>query len=197
MNKPLNFSQGQSRGYVSSMVLKRCQINNVDNGRLWYHPHMSQIIFYTWFLVKWIILISSTDGSTSGPQHYEIVYPQKVDSVGSFLSYLVSHRASRVQRRHTGVYTENLPNVYYQLQYGGQDLHFSLTLNPNLLAPGFLTERRHGGLQGSTLHSPGNSQCYFLGDVRSKSTKNGHAAISTCDGLVSLKAQNVLYLFMT
>ncbi|XP_062868970.1 A disintegrin and metalloproteinase with thrombospondin motifs 7 [Trichomycterus rosablanca] len=124
--------------------------------------------------------------STNGLLQYEIVYPQKVDSAGSFVSNLVSHRASRVQRRHTGKSTENLPNVYYQLQYGGQDLQFNLTLNPYLLAPGFLTERRHGGLQGSTLHSPGNSQCYFLGEVRSKSARNGQAAISTCDGLTGL-----------
>lgn len=79
---------------------------------------------------------------------------------------------------------ESLPNVFYHLQYNGEDLLFNLTLNPYLLAPGFLTERRAGGLRGSTLHSPGNSLCYFLGEVWSESAAKGQAAVSTCDGLV-------------
>ncbi|TTA54982.1 A disintegrin and metalloproteinase with thrombospondin motifs 7 [Bagarius yarrelli] len=104
----------------------------------------------------------------------------------SFISNLVSYRVSRLRRRHATDSNESLPHVFYHLQYNGEDLLFNLTLNPYLLAPGFLTERRSGGLRGSTLHSPGNPLCYFLGEVRSDSAAKGQAAVSTCDGLTGL-----------
>lgn len=103
---------------------------------------------------------------------------------GAFISNLVSYRVSRVRRRHTVDSTEKLTHVFYHLQYNGEDLLFNLTLNPNLLAPAFLTERRIGGVRGSTLRSPNSSLCYFLGEVWSESAAKGQAAVSTCDGLV-------------
>ncbi|XP_072516246.1 A disintegrin and metalloproteinase with thrombospondin motifs 7 isoform X1 [Salminus brasiliensis] len=127
-----------------------------------------------------------TDSSLEGLLQHEIVHPQRVDSTGHFISNLVSHRVSRVRRRQTEESRESLAHVFYNLHYGGQELLFNLTLNPYLLAPGFLTERRHGGLQGSTLHSHGHSLCYFLGEVWSSSATKGQAAVSTCDGLTGL-----------
>uniref|UniRef100_A0A9J7X5V0 A disintegrin-like and metallopeptidase (reprolysin type) with thrombospondin type 1 motif, 7 n=1 Tax=Cyprinus carpio carpio TaxID=630221 RepID=A0A9J7X5V0_CYPCA len=115
-----------------------------------------------------------------------IVHPVRVDSLGHILSNLVSHRVRRIQRRGTVQNKKSLAQVFYHLQYGGQNLHFNLTLNPHLLAPGFLTEWRYGGLQGSTLHSHGHSLCYFLGDVWSSTLKWGQAALSTCNGLTGL-----------
>ncbi|XP_016339498.1 A disintegrin and metalloproteinase with thrombospondin motifs 7 [Sinocyclocheilus anshuiensis] len=126
------------------------------------------------------------DSTVDGLPNYEVVHPVRVDSSGHFLSNLVSHRMSRIQRRETVKNKESLAQVFYHLQYGGQDLHFNLTLNPHLLAPGFLTEWRYGGLQGSTLHSHGHSLCYFLGDVWSSTLKWGQAALSTCNGLTGL-----------
>lgn len=125
------------------------------------------------------------DSSPNGFPNYEVVHPIRVDSSGHLLSNHVSHRVSRIQRRETSKDKESLAQVFYHLQYDGQDLHFNLTLNPHLLAPGFLTEWRYGGLQGSTLNSHGHSLCYFLGDVWSSTLKWGHAALSTCNGLVS------------
>ncbi|KAI4904640.1 hypothetical protein NFI96_029292, partial [Prochilodus magdalenae] len=140
-----------------------------------------------WLSVLNIIFsISSPDSSLEGLLQYEVVHPQRVDSTGHFISNLVSHRVSRIRRRQTLESSESLAHVFYNLQYGGQDLLFNLTLNPHLLAPGFLTERRHGGLQGSTLHSHGHSLCYFLGEVWSSSATKGQAAVSTCDGLTGL-----------
>ncbi|XP_026071704.1 A disintegrin and metalloproteinase with thrombospondin motifs 7-like [Carassius auratus] len=127
-----------------------------------------------------------TDSSVDGLPNYEVVHPVRVDSSGHILSNLVSHRVSRIQRRETFKNKESLAQVFYHLQYGGQDLHFNLTLNPHLLAPGFLTEWRYGGLQGSTLHSHGHALCYFLGDVWSGTVKRGEAALSTCNGLTGL-----------
>ncbi|XP_051985253.1 A disintegrin and metalloproteinase with thrombospondin motifs 7-like, partial [Xyrauchen texanus] len=130
--------------------------------------------------------VQETDSSVDGLPNYEVVHPFRVDSAGHFLSNLVSHRVSRVQRRETAKTAQNAAQVFYHLQYGGHDLHFNLTLNSHLLAPGFITELRSGGLQGSTLHGHGHSLCYFLGDVRSSSLKSGHAALSTCNGLTGL-----------
>ncbi|GAA6091907.1 A disintegrin and metalloproteinase with thrombospondin motifs 7 isoform X2 [Tachysurus ichikawai] len=132
------------------------------------------------------VLNESTGSSHEGNVRYEIVHPQRVDSDGGFISNLLSYRMSRLRRRQIVDNVESLPNVFYHLQYNGEDLLFNLTLNPYLLAPGFLTERRAGGLRGSTLHSPGNSLCYFLGEVWSESAAKGQAAVSTCDGLTGL-----------
>lgn len=64
-------------------------------------------------------------------------------------------------------------------------MNFNLTFNPHLLAPGFLTERRYGGLEGAQIQPPASSQCFFLGEVWEEAAVKGSAAISTCDGLVS------------
>lgn len=116
---------------------------------------------------------------------YEVVHPTRVDARGHFLSNFLSHHARRVQRREASEGTANLDRVFYQLWHGDHSLHFNLTLNPHLLAPGFLTERRYGGLDGAQIHPPAFSQCHFLGEVWDEATVKGRAAISTCDGLVS------------
>lgn len=115
---------------------------------------------------------------------YEVVHPTRVDVRGHFLSNFLSHHARRVQRREASERAA-VDRVYYQLWHGGRSLHFNLTLNPHLLAPGFLTERRYGGLDGTKIHPPASAQCHFLGDVWDGATVKGNAAISTCDGLVS------------
>ncbi|KAM7405853.1 hypothetical protein PAMP_000273 [Pampus punctatissimus] len=117
---------------------------------------------------------------------YEVVHPSRVDAKGHFLSNFLSHHARRVQRREASEEPENLDHVFYQLWHGGHSLHFNLTLNPHLLAPGFLTERRYGGLDGAKIQPPGSSQCHFLGEVWDGTTVKGNAAISTCDGLTGL-----------
>ncbi|KAM9366951.1 A disintegrin and metalloproteinase with thrombospondin motifs 7 [Symphorus nematophorus] len=117
---------------------------------------------------------------------YEVVHPTRVDARGHFLSNFLSHHARRVQRREASEGPVDLDRVFYQLWHGGHSLHFNLTLNPHLLAPGFLTERRYGGLDGAQIHPPGSSQCHFLGEVWDEATVKGNAAISTCDGLTGL-----------
>ncbi|KAL2088451.1 hypothetical protein ACEWY4_015350 [Coilia grayii] len=138
-----------------------------------------------------VVLENMTCGFVQGsdvPQErpaYEVVYPLRVDLQGHFLSSAVSYRVSRIQRRETQV-AGKLAQVFYHLQYGGHDLHFNMTLNPNLIAPGFVTEKRHGGLQGSNLHRPRHYLCHFLGKVSEGSVVQGQAALSTCDGLTGL-----------
>ncbi|XP_032370029.1 A disintegrin and metalloproteinase with thrombospondin motifs 7 [Etheostoma spectabile] len=117
---------------------------------------------------------------------YEVVHPTRVDARGHFLSNFLSHHARRVQRREASEGPADVDRVFYQLLHGGHSLHFNLTPNPYLLAPGFLTERRYGGLDGAQIHPPGSSQCHFLGEVWDEAVGKGSAAISTCDGLTGL-----------
>uniref|UniRef100_A0A8C3GAL2 ADAM metallopeptidase with thrombospondin type 1 motif 7 n=1 Tax=Cyclopterus lumpus TaxID=8103 RepID=A0A8C3GAL2_CYCLU len=98
----------------------------------------------------------------------------------------LSHHARRVQRREASEGPADMDRVFYQLWHGGHSLHFNLTLNPHLLAPGFLTERRYGGLDGAQIRPAGSSRCYFLGEVWGEAVGKGSAAISTCDGLTGL-----------
>ncbi|KAM8894980.1 A disintegrin and metalloproteinase with thrombospondin motifs 7 isoform 2-T2 [Spinachia spinachia] len=121
------------------------------------------------------------------PQH-DVVHPTRVDARGHFLSNFLSHRVRRVQRREAPQGPAEGDRVYYQLWHGGHALHFNLSLNPLLLAPGFVTERRYGGLDGARMIRPAasSSQCHFLGAVRGDVIGKGSAAISTCDGLTGL-----------
>lgn len=119
---------------------------------------------------------------------YEVVHPARVDARGHFLSNFLSHHARRVTRREAVEGSADLDRVFYQLRHGDRGLRLNLTLNPHLLAPAFVTERRYGGLRGARIQPlPRSSQCHFLGEVWDEATVKGSAAISTCDGLVSYK----------
>ncbi|TKS69568.1 disintegrin and metalloproteinase with thrombospondin motifs 7 [Collichthys lucidus] len=120
------------------------------------------------------------------PPQYEVVHPTRVDAKGHFLSNILSHHARRVQRREASEGPADLDRVFYQFWHADHSLHFNLTLNPHLLAPGFLTERRYGGFEEAQIRPTGSSQCHFLGEVWDEDSVKGSAAISTCDGLTGL-----------
>uniref|UniRef100_A0A8C5HU24 A disintegrin and metalloproteinase with thrombospondin motifs 7-like n=1 Tax=Gouania willdenowi TaxID=441366 RepID=A0A8C5HU24_GOUWI len=115
-----------------------------------------------------------------------LVHPTRVDARGHFLSNFLSHNARRVQRRQASDGLDDPDRVFYKFWHGGQSLLFNLTPNAHLLAQGFLTERRFGGLNGAQIHPPQVSLCHFLGEVWDDATVQGSAAISTCDGLTGL-----------
>ncbi|XP_041847469.1 A disintegrin and metalloproteinase with thrombospondin motifs 7 isoform X1 [Melanotaenia boesemani] len=135
---------------------------------------------------KTSMLPHETERLLQDPSQYEVVHPIRVDARGHFLSNFLSHQSRRVQRREASEELVDLNRVFYQFFHGGRILHFNLSLNPNLLAPGFLTERRYGGLDGAQIHRPGVSHCYYLGEVWDETTVKGSAAISTCNGLTGL-----------
>lgn len=109
-----------------------------------------------------------------------------MDARGHFLSNFLSYHAGRVQRREASEEPANdSGRVFYQLWHDSHSLHLNLSLNPHLLAPGFLTERRYGGLDGAQIRPRGPSRCHFLGQVWDEASVRGTAAISACDGLVS------------
>ncbi|KAJ8417177.1 hypothetical protein AAFF_G00284040, partial [Aldrovandia affinis] len=126
------------------------------------------------------------DTVIEGIPQYEVVHPSRVDAAGRFVTNVLSHRVSRVKRRDAVSGEERRDRAFYQLWHVGQDLRLNLTLNPNLLAPGFLTERRYGGLEGAKIRSRGHALCHFLGEVWEQRVVRGRAAISTCDGLTGL-----------
>ncbi|NWW34426.1 ATS7 metalloproteinase, partial [Panurus biarmicus] len=109
----------------------------------------------------------------------DIVHPIKVDESGSFLSYDLSHRALH---RRSPASRSKLP-AFYELQYKGQPLKFNLSLNRHLLAPGFVSERRFGGIAGAKIQPHPYNSCHMIGEVRGRALQGGLAALSTCDGL--------------
>nr|XP_015809093.2 A disintegrin and metalloproteinase with thrombospondin motifs 7 [Nothobranchius furzeri] len=134
--------------------------------------------------------LSDEPAFPEGFQHnlhqFEVVHPVRVDARGHFLSNFLAHHAHRVQRREASEENIYSDQVFYRFLHHGHSLHFNLTLNPNLLAPGFMTERRYGGLQGAKISQPEAAQCHYLGEVWDETTVKGSAAISTCDGLTGL-----------
>ncbi|GAB0194304.1 A disintegrin and metalloproteinase with thrombospondin motifs 7 [Grus japonensis] len=124
-------------------------------------------------------------GGTAGTEHAlpysssDIVHPIKVDESGSFLSYDLSHRA--LHRRSPSSRSKFL--AFYELRYKGQPLKFNLSLNNNLLAPGFVSERRYGGIATAKIQSHTYNSCHMIGEVQSRALTGGLAALSTCDGL--------------
>ncbi|TRZ11636.1 hypothetical protein HGM15179_015468 [Zosterops borbonicus] len=119
-----------------------------------------------------------TAGTDPSPSS-DIVHPIKVDGSGAFLSYDLSHRA--LHRRSPSSWS-NLP-AFYELQYRGQALKFNLSLNRHLLAPGFVSERRFGGIAGAKIQPRSSNWCHMLGEVQGQALQAGLAALSTCDGL--------------
>ncbi|NWU50338.1 ATS7 metalloproteinase, partial [Dromas ardeola] len=109
----------------------------------------------------------------------DIVHPIKVDESGSFLSYDLSHRA--LHRRSPS--SRNKFLAFYELHYKGQPLKFNLSLNHNLLAPGFVSERRYGGIANAKIQSHASNSCHMIGEVQSRALTGGLAVLSTCDGL--------------
>uniref|UniRef100_A0A8C7E3K1 ADAM metallopeptidase with thrombospondin type 1 motif 7 n=1 Tax=Naja naja TaxID=35670 RepID=A0A8C7E3K1_NAJNA len=108
--------------------------------------------------------------------------PSQVDEQGSFLSYNLSHRL--LSKR--AVFSRIRPGTFYALVHQGQQLRFNLSLNPHLLAPGFVAEKRYGGLSRARIRSSSRNPCHMIGSVQDQDKGSGLAALSTCDGLKGL-----------
>lgn len=123
----------------------------------------------------------SAPGPDPGSEAPEVVFPVRVDARGAFLSYNLSHRL--LSKRAVSARTR--PGTFYSLFHGGQQLRFNLSLNPHLLAPGFVTEKRRGGVSRATIRASRRNPCHMIGSVQNQDKGSGPAALSTCDGLVS------------
>ncbi|XP_007432084.2 A disintegrin and metalloproteinase with thrombospondin motifs 7 [Python bivittatus] len=109
----------------------------------------------------------------------DVVYPVRVDERGSFLSYNLSHRL--LSKR--AVSSRTRPGAFYALFHRGQQLRFNLSLNPHLLAPGFVSEKRYGGISRAKIQASNRNSCHMIGSVQNQARESGLAALSTCDGL--------------
>ncbi|KAL9837573.1 LOW QUALITY PROTEIN: A disintegrin and metalloproteinase with thrombospondin motifs 7-like [Geothlypis trichas] len=130
-------------------------------------------------------LALAAGGGTAGTEPRpgsDIVHPIKVDESGAFLSYDLSYDLShRALHRRSPASRSKLP-AFYELHYRGQALKFNLSLNRHLLAPGFVSERRFGGIAGAKIQPRSSNPCHMIGEVRGP-RQAGLAALSTCDGL--------------
>ncbi|XP_072484687.1 A disintegrin and metalloproteinase with thrombospondin motifs 7 [Notamacropus eugenii] len=115
-----------------------------------------------------------------GQPSLDIVHPIRVDAGGSFVSYDLSPRVLR--RR--DLLSRASPPTYYELLYQGRELRFNLSINTQLLAPGFVSETRYGGISHAKIRPYTHSYaCHLLGEVQDAELEGGFAAISSCNGL--------------
>ncbi|XP_063781564.1 A disintegrin and metalloproteinase with thrombospondin motifs 7 isoform X2 [Pseudophryne corroboree] len=109
----------------------------------------------------------------------DIVHPVRVDEHGSFLTFDLIPR--NLQKR--GVSSSTSPSLYYEIRYQGVELTFNLSQNHELLAPGYVSEWRSGGLREAEIISRPSSSCHMQGEVQTHHQRVGNAAISICGGL--------------
>lgn len=109
----------------------------------------------------------------------DIVHPVRVDEHGSFLTYDLTPR--NLQKR--GLSSSTGSSTYYEIKYKGVELTFNLSQNHQLLAPGFVSEWRNGGIHESRIVSRPTSSCHMHGEVQTHHHLVGNAAISICSGL--------------
>lgn len=109
-----------------------------------------------------------------------VVYPEKVERSGQFISHSLSHHFS--SGRHKRDLGASYDRVYYNLHYKGRDLFFNLTTNKHLLANDYILERRHSDFNHTKQTVFKDYACHLIGTV-TYSNYVGKAAISTCEGL--------------
>ncbi|XP_018422895.1 PREDICTED: A disintegrin and metalloproteinase with thrombospondin motifs 7-like [Nanorana parkeri] len=109
----------------------------------------------------------------------DIVHPVRVDEHGSFLTFDLTPR--NLQKR--GLSSGSVPTTYYGIRFQGVELTFNLSQNHQLLAPGYVSEWRNGGLRETRLVSRPPGSCHMRGAVQTHHQLVGNAAISICSGL--------------
>uniref|UniRef100_A0AAY4DAT3 Peptidase M12B domain-containing protein n=1 Tax=Denticeps clupeoides TaxID=299321 RepID=A0AAY4DAT3_9TELE len=135
---------------------------------------------FSTFVAFMVSLFTLADHFLKSHQDVSVVLPEKVDGVGQFVSYSVTHHV------HSGRGKRDLrapdTRVYYKLKYNGRDLFFNLTANSHLVSGEHVVERRGGEVDHTEPHRLGGHACHLIGTA-SDSGVEGTAAVSTCDGL--------------
>ncbi|KAM4749056.1 A disintegrin and metalloproteinase with thrombospondin motifs 7 [Rhinophrynus dorsalis] len=109
----------------------------------------------------------------------DIVHPVRVDEHGTFLTFDLSPRV--IKKR--GLSAPISPLTYYEIKYQGMELTFNLSQNKQLLAPGYMSEWRSGGIREARIRRQPPSSCHMRGEVQTQQHYLGNAAISICSGL--------------
>lgn len=146
---------------------------------------------------EWVCLAYTQLGSLSFPlfpfliEHfikalpeYHVVGPVQVDANGHFLSYGLHHPVTSSRKKRATGGSED--QVYYRISHEEKDLFFNLTVNREFLSNGYIVERRHGNLSHVKMVASSGPPCHLRGTVLQEGTKIGTAALSACQGLVSI-----------
>lgn len=115
---------------------------------------------------------------------YHVVGPVQVDASGHFLSYGLRHPVSSSRRKRAAGSSED--KVYYRISHEEKDLFFNLTVNREFLSNGYVVEKRYGNLSHVKMVASSGSPCHLRGTVLQQGTTIGTAALSACQGLVSI-----------
>ncbi|XP_071957134.1 A disintegrin and metalloproteinase with thrombospondin motifs 1-like [Antedon mediterranea] len=95
-------------------------------------------------------------------------------------SQVSGYDITSVTRRDTGINKRSVEaTAIYSFNALGEKFHLNLKMNLNVFSSDFVIERI--GANGSTLHKPKNTDCYYVGS--SANHNNSVAAVSTCNGL--------------
>lgn len=113
-----------------------------------------------------------------------MVGPVQVDANGHFLSYGLHHPVTSSRKKRATGGSED--QVYYRISHEEKDLFFNLTVNREFLSNGYIVERRHGNLSHVKMVASSGPPCHLRGTVLQEGTKIGTAALSACQGLVSI-----------
>ncbi|CAH1774293.1 unnamed protein product [Owenia fusiformis] len=126
----------------------------------------------------------NTDNILEHLKNYEITVPVLTDSHGGFVSYDVEHTSLERHKRSANSpyyihsYSENW--IYYKLTAYGQEFHFNLSLNHNLISKKYEVEYWKGNEFIDRTHSH-LRDCHYFGHIQTKRTSS--VALSNCFGL--------------
>ncbi|OQR79775.1 A disintegrin and metalloproteinase with thrombospondin motifs 7-like [Tropilaelaps mercedesae] len=145
---------------------------------------------------------------------FEVVHPRKMTADGTFLSHQLTHSVAaespaaddrrqrhdaisepsyghRSRRSLDSVAGSDDAEVHYELPIEGTSYHIALQPNRDFMSPALVVERHRG--VGDVAHSrlylgSHRRHCHFSGTMRriNDSYSSAQAAISTCNGLVSV-----------
>eukprot|EP00794_Sanderia_malayensis_P010149 gene10149-11184_t len=111
---------------------------------------------------------------------YDIIYPSLVSESGDFISHGVHEQHVRRIRRSLNKTSDQSNTsteqpLFYKLKLNSTEIHLNLTMNKNLVSPGFVVERKSGKI------TPRTSSCLYQGHIAGQ--ENSIVALSNCEGL--------------
>ncbi|XP_071959244.1 A disintegrin and metalloproteinase with thrombospondin motifs 18-like isoform X2 [Antedon mediterranea] len=118
-------------------------------------------------------------------EDYQITVPFQVNSDGNYLSHNL--RPSR-RRRSLLDDIEDGGLVHFKVAGFGEEFHLELSINENLVAPGFAVQKRKNGKNVMEEYIPEIDNCHYNGN--SQHHKDSKIAVSLCNGLTGLIRTN-------
>lgn len=127
------------------------------------------------------ISLSAENAHLASLQDYELTYPSRVDSRGNHISYDLKTAGQGPHKRDTSADDES---IYFRVDVFGETFILNVTTSEQFVWSNMVVE--YIGENGSRLQQPSQTGCYHTGHVFGGSAE-GWTAVSSCQGLVSLK----------